>query len=273
MKIADVHAHIFPDALAEKATAAIGEFYRISMHHPAALSTLLELETQAGIGCCVVSSSATSAAQVGHIHDFISASCKAHTNLLGFGTLFPGMPDWQQELERLPQLGMRGIKVHSDFQKMPIDAPEAVDMYRAVAKMGLPVLFHMGDDRYDYSSPRRLYNLVRQVPDLTVIAAHFGGYRVWEEALALSMPENVYYDTSSSLMFLSKERALEFLDKLGAERFLFGTDFPMWSPGEELERFLALGLPEDLRDRILYQNFETLFGVRVSEEVDYYGTI
>ena len=58
---------------------------------------------------------------------------------------------------------------------------------------------------------------------------------------------------------LSKERALELLDKLGAHRFLFGTDFPMWTPKTELERFLELDLDETVRDRILFGNFESLF--------------
>lgn len=261
MKIADIHAHVFPDRLAEKASASIGDFYAMQTHHPAALHTLAALEQEAGIGCCAVSSSATSAAQVEHINDFIAQCCAEMPQWIGLGTLFPGMPDWQQALERLQEHGLRGIKIHSDFQHMPIDAPEAVEMYRAVARMGFPVLFHMGDDRFDHSSPQRLTNLIRQVPDLVAIAAHFGGWRAWDASFAHPQPENVFYDTSSSLMYLSKERALEFLDKLGAHRFLFGTDFPMWTPWEELERFLALELDENTRDKILYKNFETLFGV------------
>ena len=60
-------------------------------------------------------------------------------------------------------------------------------------------------------------------------------------------------------MFLGRERALDFLDKLGAQRFLFGTDFPMWTPAEELQRFLDLGLEETLQSKILYGNFARLF--------------
>lgn len=133
-------------------------------------------------------------------------------------------------------------------------------MYRAVAKAGLPVLFHMGDARYDYSSPQRLTNLIRQVPDLVAIAAHFGGWQAWEQSYAHVQPENVFYDTSSSLRFLGKERALDFLDKLGAKRFLFGTDFPMWTPEEELQQFLNLGLDASSQEAILHGNFERLFG-------------
>lgn len=135
-------------------------------------------------------------------------------------------------------------------------------MYKAIAKAGLPVLFHMGDARYDYSAPERLENLIRQVPDLVAIAAHFGGWQAWDRSYAHVLPENVFYDTSSSLMFLGKDRGLDFLDKMGAHRFLFGTDFPMWTPKTELDRFLDLGLDETTQNRILYGNFERLFPCR-----------
>lgn len=262
MKVADIHAHIFPRSLAEKASSSIGRFYGMHSHHAASLDNLMKLEAEAGVERYAVSSSATSPGQVRHINEFIAESCMAHPGLVGLGTLFPTMEGWEEELDRMEELGLRGIKIHSDFQQVPIDDPSAVEMYRAIARRGIPVLFHMGDDRYDYSAPERLTNLIRRVPDLTAIAAHFGGWRAWDRSLAHPQPENVFYDTSSSLMYLTRERALAFLDKLGADRFLFGTDFPMWTPAEELQRFLDLGLDEAVRDRILYGNFERLFGAK-----------
>ncbi len=259
MKIADIHAHVFPDKIAERASAAIGGFYHATTQFAASLDHLLEQEDLAGIGAFAASSSATDAAQVNHLNTFI-ASCMAKSDkVVGFGSLYPTMEHWEPELERMQALGIRGIKIHPDFQKINIDEPAAIEMYRAIAKAGLPVLFHMGDARYDYSAPERLTNLIRQVPDLIAIAAHFGGWQSWDQSYRHIHPENVFYDTSSSIMFLGKERSLDFLDKMGAHRFLFGSDFPMWSPKIELARFLDLGLDETTRDRILYGNFETLF--------------
>lgn len=259
MRIADVHAHIFPDKIAEKAGEAVGQFYETKMAHIPFLNILMKEETQAGISMTAVSSAATSAHQVSHLNDFI-ADCASHaSSLIGLGSLFPTMEGWEPELERMQELGLRGIKIHPDFQRVPIDEPSAVPMYRAIAKTGLPVLFHMGDKKLDFSAPERLSNLIRQVPDLTVIAAHFGGWQSWDRAYAHHFPENVYYDTSSSLMFLGRDRGQEFLEKMGPERFLFGTDFPMWSPKKELARFMELDMDEATRDLIFYGNFEKLF--------------
>lgn len=259
MKVADIHAHIFPHKIAEKASDAIGGFYGTHSNHLASLETLVEQERLAGISVFAASSSATAPSQVHNINTFISQCADSTPNLIGFGSLFPTMDGWEAELERMQQLHIRGIKIHPDFQKVNIDEPKAVDMYRAIAKAGLPVLFHMGDARYDYSTPERLIHLLQQVPDLVAIAAHFGGWQSWDHSYEHVLPENVYYDTSSSLMFLGKERALDFLDKMGPDRFLFGTDFPMWTPKTELERFLQLGLDETTQNRILYGNFEKLF--------------
>lgn len=259
MQIADIHAHVFPDKIAEKASASIGSFYSASTGHIASFGTLAEQEELAGIEWFAASSSATGAAQVGHLNSFIASCAASRPKVIGFGSLYPTMLGWEPELERMVELGLRGIKIHPDFQKVPIDEPQAISMYRAIAKAGLPVLFHMGDARYDYSTPERLTNLIRQVPDLIAIAAHFGGWQAWEHSYEHVLPENVYYDTSSSLMFLGKERALDFLDWMGAHRFLFGSDFPMWTPKTELERFLDLGLDETTRDKILFGNFKALF--------------
>lgn len=259
MRVADIHAHVFPEKIADKASNAIGTFYnKPSMLH-GTFETLAACEREAGITHFVASSSATVAVQVSHINDFIADCGKQSDHVIVFGSLFPTMEDWEPELERMQALGIRGVKVHPDFQKINIDDPKAVEMYRGIAKAGLPVLFHVGDNRYDYSSPERLLNLLRQVPDLVVIAAHFGGWQTWDRTSRYIMPENVFYDTSSSLMYISKEYALELLEKLGPHRFLFGTDFPMWTPKNELERFLNLGLDETTRDRILFGNFESLF--------------
>ncbi|MBQ5748971.1 MAG: amidohydrolase family protein [Oscillospiraceae bacterium] len=262
MKIADVHCHIFPDKLAEKATRSIGDFYGDGeMFEPASVGNLVKAHREAGIERCVVCNSAVTAEQVHNINDFIAASCAEHPEFIGFGSVLPTMDGVEEELERMMSMGLRGVKIHPDFQKIAIDESNATDTYRAIAKRGLPVLFHMGDDRYDFSSAERLLNLLKKVPDLRVIAAHLGGWQVWEQALKTPMPENVVYDTSSSTPFLSRDMTLRLLECYGIERCMFGSDFPMWSPKEELERILALGLSQTELEQILYGNFDKFFAV------------
>ena len=73
---------------------------------------------------------------------------------------------------------------------------------------------------------------------------------------------SVLYDTSSTLGMIDRELVLRFIDKIGPDRLIFGTDFPMWSPKEELERFLSLGLDEAEQQKILYGNFMNLLHLK-----------
>ena len=259
MKIADIHAHVFPDTIAQHVADNFAIYYGTQMSHVPYLNTYLEEIEKANYTAGIICSSATKPEQASSINTFISQCAATSSKLLGLGSLFPTMDGWEEELERISELGLRGLKIHPDFQKINMDEPKAIPMYRAIAKAGLPVLFHVGDPKKDYSSPNRLVNLLRQVPDLIVIAAHFGGWRAWELPRAIKFPENIYFDTSSTLMFLGKELGQDLLEHLGPDRFLFGSDFPYWSPQQELERFMELDLDNSTREKILYGNFETIF--------------
>lgn len=260
MKIADAHTHIFPTKIAEKATKSIGDFYEFEgMFSDASTDNLLTAEKNAGVSKILVCSSSVTADQTTSINNFIARECKKHEEFVGLGALHPYMENFCEEIDRISRLGLRGVKIHSDFQKIDIDDEKALPIYRELAKRKLPVLFHMGDNRYDYSSPIKLQNLMHKVPDLVVIAAHFGGYKRWEDAMKLEKSDNLFFDTSSSLFTLDKKIAVDMIEKFGADKFLYGTDFPMWNPKEEIERFLDLGLDDEDNKKILYDNFEKLF--------------
>jgi len=261
LTIADAHTHIFPAKIAQKAVGAIGDFYSIPMRHPGSPESLLESGGAIGVKKYLVCSTATRPGQVESINDFIGDCCRRHHQFLGFATLHPGYEDIPGEVARVVEMGLRGVKLHPDFQQFCIDDPAAFPIYEACAGAGLPILFHTGDDRYDWSAPSRMAAVARRFPGLTCIAAHFGGYNHWQDVEVYKDLHNVWFDTSSTLFKLPRERALELLDTLGTRRFLFGTDFPMWDHREELDRFLSLGLPDGVRDDILYRNFQRLFGV------------
>lgn len=261
MKIADAHAHIFPTKIAAKATKSIGDFYQTGMFADASVTNLLSAGEKIGVSKYLVCSSAVTPEQAYNINEFIASECAKQPKFLGFAALHPLMPDYKEKIAHAKSLGLRGVKIHSDFQKVDIDNPKSIDFYREIAKNGLPVLFHMGDNRYDYSSPDRLRNLMHKVPDLVVLAAHFGGYRSWDRVAKLESHENLYFDTSSSLSVIDKSKALELIEKFGVDKFFFGTDFPMWNPEEEIKRFYSLGLSESENEKILYNNFARVFNL------------
>ena len=99
--------------------------------------------------------------------------------------------------------------------------------------------------------------------DLTVIGAHFGGWSIWEEATKkLYRYENFFVDCSSSLYALTPKVAGELIHAYGTDRVLFGTDYPLWSPESEIERFMQVNLTEKEREDIFYNNAAKLFGIK-----------
>ncbi len=259
--IIDAHAHIFPDKIADKAAAGIGAFYDLDIRHDGRLSTLFRVGDEAGIDRYIVQSVATIPEQVESINNFIAASVNEYPDkLVGFGALHPDYSDIEKETERIVSLGLKGIKLHSDFQKFDIDDPKAYKIYETAQKMKLPILFHVGDFRYEYSDPERLAKIMELYPDLTIVGAHFAGWSEWEKAEKLFAGGKIYCDLSSSLYAMEPERAGELIHIFGTERVMFGTDYPMWTAKEELERFDRIPLTTEERELILYKNALRLIG-------------
>ncbi len=158
-RIIDSHCHIFPEKIAAKATSAIGDFYGIPMDEVGSAARLLSEMDRAGVDLALVCSTATKPEQVSSINRFIhDAADAAGGRFYGFGTLHQDMTDEEigDELDRIEALGLHGIKLHSDFQKFCIDDGRMIPVYRELARRGLPVLFHMGDERTAYSASRRI---------------------------------------------------------------------------------------------------------------------
>lgn len=263
MEIINAHAHIYPDKIAKKATETIGIFYDIAMEMPAGTpDRLIEDGSTIGTTRYVVHSVATTAHQVRSINEFIKAEVEKHPEFIGFITLHQDLSEEEvaHEVNWALENGFKGIKLHPDFQKFNIDDESVEKFYRA-AEGVLPILFHVGDDRFDYSAPYRLVNMAKKYPKTVFIAAHFGGYRCWQDAELYRGLDNVYFDTCSSLPFISPEKARELIDMLGADRFFFATDFPMWDSKGELERFNAIPLSEAERKMILADNIKRLLNI------------
>jgi len=252
----DMHVHVFPDAIALKAASATGAYYGVPMF---ADGTWNAFEKSFGavpeIQKCLIHSTATKAAQVEHVNDFVASLM--NDRLLGFGSMHADYPHIEKEIDRMISLGLRGIKLHTDFQGFAADDEKAFKIYE-YAEGKLPILFHVGDTKSDLSSPRRIRNIHDTFPRLTIIAAHLGGYSVWEESEKYLVGQDIYFDTSSCLEWLDKEKAVNMIRKHGADKCLFGTDFPMHDPAACIQNVLCLGLSEEENKKIFWENAHTL---------------
>ena len=261
-KIIDAHCHVYPDRIAQKASDSTGEFYGMPSRLDGKISTLLSYGEAAGIVHFVIQSVATAPKQVSSINRFIAgAVAEGNGKFTGLGTLHPDSEDMEADVDEIRSLGLKGVKLHPDIQRFGIDEERVHAIYE-LCEGRLPILMHTGDSRFDYSNPNRMEPILSRYPRLTVIGAHFGGWSVWDEATArLAKYENFLVDCSSSLYAMSPARARELIMAYGTDRVLFGTDYPMWYPEGEIERFLAIDLDDAERANILYNNAARLFGI------------
>lgn len=261
--IIDGHCHIYPEKIAEKAATSVGNFYSEKPFCKGTVEELTEIGNRCGIDRYLIQSVATTEKQVKSINEFIAGIvAKQPERFIGFGTLHPNSENQSADLDKLQELGLIGVKLHPDIQNFKIDDYRCLKIYEECEKRGLPILIHTGDYRYDNSNPNRLIPILEIYKNLTVIGAHFGGWSIWEDASqALSKFDNLYVDCSSSLSYIDKETAVKIIKRYGADKVLFGTDYPLHSPENELKLFFELGLSPEDNKKILSENIKKLLKI------------
>ena len=241
-KIINSHCHIYPEKIADKAVLGIRNFYDLDMSLNGKLDDLLRDGNEVGVTHYLVHSVATTPKQVKSINEFIAQAVNTHPDLFtGFGTLHPDSDDIQGDFDYLIELGLKGVKLHPDFQQFAMNEERAFRIGEVVSKANVPMLVHCGDFRYNYSNPKQIKPFLEKFPEITFIGAH-------------SDFENLYVDLSSSLYALTPETALELIHAYGADKVLWGTDYPMWESVSEMEYFKKIDLTDKERQQILYEN-------------------
>jgi len=266
-KIFDIHTHIYPEKIAAKASVNLGRFYNFVVEGEGTYSHLESQGKEFGVGGFLILGVATNPTQVQSVNDFIGDTVELSRShgyeTVGFMGVHQDTPDFAATLDHAVSRGLKGVKIHPDIQGVDIDDPRLFELYHLIEGK-MPIYFHIGDDRpeYRFSSPDKLEHILREFPRLTVAAAHLGGYKAWEEAMPLlGKRENVWFDTSSALWAITPEYADKVVSAIGTERLMFGTDYPVKTTEEELERLYKLTLTEDQLDDILWNNSARFLGL------------
>ena len=184
MDIVDFHTHIFPDDLAPKAIAKLIELSHESHNFTdGTLGGLRQSMQRNGINRSVLLPIATKPSQV----SIINRTClsQASDDTIPFGTLFPLYEENAEEIEFLCAHGIKGVKFHPEYQDFYIDDPRYFPLYEQLSDAGLIVLFHAGKDpgpfSCDHALPQAIRVLLENFPKMKIVAAHMGGWKVWEE--------------------------------------------------------------------------------------------
>ena len=263
----DFHTHCFPEKIAEKAVTKLSYASGGLIYHTdGTVSGLKDSMQKGAVSISVVLNIATNATQQKNVNDF-AASINNEKDIFAFGSVFPNSEDALYELERIKALGLKGVKLHPDYQGFAVDDEKLKPLYRKISELGLITVFHAGFD-YGFpppygATPEKLERAIGWF-DSPVIAAHYGGLNCNQGVIDHLCGKDIYFDTSFGFSNLPKYYAQKIIEKHGADKILFGTDTPWHTPDMEMRLLKHLELSENELDKITHKNALKLLGISES---------
>lgn len=261
MPLVDMHTHVFPDHVAGPAMAALQAESKVTPVFDGTVAGLRAAMDRAGVDRAVVQPVATRPEQVPAVNDW--AAGLDGERVVAFGAMHPDLDDAAREVARMRALGLRGFKLHPEFQRFWPHDPRMGPIYEAAIEHGMTVFFHAGLDiaiPTVHSTPESFARVLDTWPGLTVALAHFGGWKQWDDVLRHLAGRDVYLDTAYTLGWVDEDLFRTILAAHGTQRVLFGSDGPWADQTIEMERLRDLRLPEDDLAAILGGNATRLLG-------------
>lgn len=281
--VIDFHAHTFPDKIASSAVHKLAEMSHTKAFTDGTVEGLAASMAANHIDASLILPVATSERQVVHVND---ASARINDEwrdrgILSFAAMHPDFADWKQELSRVAQMGMKGVKIHPIYQNVDLDDIRFLRILDRCGELGLMVLTHAGRDigypDRDNCTPQMTYNALKQVGPITLILAHMGGWREWDKVEELLVDTGVYLDTSYCLgrmvttenghyteevmNLMRHEQFIRMVRSFGKERILYGSDSPWFSQNKGRDRILEVPLTPEEHAAILGGNAQRLLGL------------
>lgn len=268
--IIDFHTHVFPDKIVKRTIAILEsniEKQSNYIYHAVgdgSVGGLIENMKKEAIDASVVLPIATSPKQTENINAF-AVTINGKDGVYSFGSLHPDNEDIDGILERIKESGLKGIKLHPEYQSFYIDSKESIKILKKCEELGLYTILHAGNDHGCppplHCKPHKLKNVLSEVSGKYIIAAHMGGWSMWEEAEKYIIGTTIMIDTCFSLHLMDRKTASAMIKAHGAEKVLFGTDWPWYSQAKTYEHLSALDLTEDEKALISSVNARKILGI------------
>ena len=275
--IIDFHTHTFPDKIAErtihKLEAAAGIHARVN----GTLAGLKASMKQAGVDYSVILPVVTKPSQFDTINQ-CAAAMNGSDHIISFGGIHPDNTDIPDKLAYIRQLGLPGIKLHPDYQKVHINDERYLKLITAAVDLGLLVIIHAGIDvglpEEVHCPPEEAVQMLCYVEEhakdpasAKIILAHTGGWKQWDAVEELLVGKPVYFDLAYTFGFISESQLLRIIQNHGADRILFATDSPWNDQAEDIHVLQQLPLSQEEQAAILGENAARLLRLPLSGTV------
>lgn len=261
--IIDFHTHCFADELAQKAIPVLSAAANITARTDGTLKNLKESMEQSMVDRSVVLPIATKPSQTAKINEW--AASINNDEIIAFGSVHPENKSFKEDIMKIKEYGLRGIKLHPEYQSFYVDDKSMFPIYEAAIENNLIIVFHAGADLgYPppyHCTPEGIKNVIREFTGGKFVAAHMGSFMYWDEVEKYLVGEDIWFDTSFCLSHIAEDQLRRIIDRHGYNRILFASDSPWTSQAEEVEKIRRLELGEVVEEAVLSGNAQRLLGM------------
>ena len=263
--LVDFHTHCFPGKIAARAMETLSRESALVPPLDCTAENMIESMHKDGVDLSVVLNIATNPRQQTSVNNFAEELC-GREGLVAFGSVHPDSENALEELERIKDLGLKGVKLHPEYQNFYVDDEKMKPIYKKISSLGLITVFHAGVD-YGFAAPYKCMpeNMARALKwfDSPVVAAHFGGIMCHEQVLKYLCGLPIYFDTSFSYGAVALPMVRKIAEKHGADKILFGSDSPWHRPSEDMRIIDHMELSPEDREKILWKNAVKLLDITI----------
>lgn len=264
-KIFDMHTHAFPDKVAAKAIALTSARADAPNYHDGSFESLLEFESAGGAAGFLLLPIATNGTMTTAVNDWVAE--QTGNGVYAFGSIHPDFEDYEKELDRIKAMGLKGVKMHPEYQDFFADEERVLPIYKAIFDRNLILYFHAGEDPGFLPPVKADVQRIARVCDLfpqgRIVAAHMGGYRQYEAVSQyLAGRENLWFDTSFAAERMEPAEVKGLIRQHGVKRTLFGTDAPWAEFHFAKEALIRSGLNREELKAIFYDNAAYLLDIK-----------
>lgn len=261
--IIDFHTHMFPDKIAKGTIDFLAGICKVKPYTDGTYNGLRESAQEAGVDLCIALPAVTKVSQVDSINRF--AANYQEKPILSFGGIHPACENYKEILRQVKELGMKGIKLHPDYQDMYFNDIRYKRLISFASELGLIISVHAGVDpkcpEDVHCTPGMAREVIREVQPEKLVLAHLGGNLLWDDIERELVGLDVFFDTGVVLDHISQNQFLRIVRNHGADKILFATDSP-WKGQKEFVKIISdLPLGPAEKEMIFSGNACRLLGI------------
>lgn len=264
--IIDFHTHVFPEKIAQRTIEKLATVANIKAYTDGTLNSLKESMKEAGIDYSVILPVVTKPEQFQTVNDYAAQiSETSNDGIISFGGIHPQSKDYKNELNYIKSLGLKGIKLHPDYQNTFVDDENMIKIMDYAANLDLMITLHAGIDvglpAPVHCPTDKALKVINIIDYDKIILAHTGGFGLWDDVEKYLVNKKVFLDISYSLGQIPDEQLIRIINHHGADRVLFATDSPWDGQKEDVLYFKSLDITDEKKELIFSQNARKLLNI------------